>query len=128
MLVRSVDKGDYRMPYPEKYRALLDLTLNDVEVPDYAWLTYAVCAVADDACGWGGWIIEGVFKITGERYPTGTGDKLLPSADEQVCPQCGKPTFRTNASVRMEKSSDQTPVHGVPGVDYEVSEKEPWEE
>jgi hypothetical protein len=39
------------MAYPEKYRARLDLTLSEVEAPDYAWLTYAVCAVADDACG-----------------------------------------------------------------------------
>lgn len=70
----------------------------------------------------GGWIIEGVFKRTGEHYTTGTGDKLLPAADyEQCCPRCGGTLFRTSASLRMTPSVDQTPVHGQPGVDYEVS-------
>jgi hypothetical protein len=111
------------MAYPAKYRDLLELTLQDVEVPDYAWLTYAVCAVTKDACGWGGWIIEALFKRTGEHHATGTGDKALPYADEmQTCPRCGRDLFRTSASVRMDLSADQTPVHGQEGIDYEVSE------
>jgi hypothetical protein len=111
------------MLYPAKYRDLLELTLKDVEVPDYAWLTYSVCAMTKDACGWGGWIIEALFKRTGEHHATGTGDKVLPHADEmQICPQCGRVLFRTSASVRMDLSADQTPVHGQEGIDYEVSE------
>lgn len=109
------------MSLPAKYRNLLELTLKDVETPDYAWLTYAVCGLTDDSCGWGGWIIEGVFKKTGQRYATGTGDKSLPSGDDiQTCPCCGRKLFRTSASIRMTPSADQTPVHGEPGIDYEA--------
>jgi hypothetical protein len=111
------------MAYPAKYRHLLELTLKDMETPDYAWLTYAVCAVTKDACGWSGWILETVFKRTGEHHATGTGDKALPHVDEmQTCPQCGRALFRTSASVRMELSADQTPVHGQAGVDYEAND------
>lgn len=111
------------MGFPAKFRDLLELTLQDVEVPDYAWLTYAVCGMTKDACGWGGWIIEGVFKTTAEHHATGTGDKALPSGEElQRCPRCGGELFRTSASVRMTPSEDQTPVHGTPGIDYEIAD------
>lgn len=117
------------MSFPAKYRHLLELTLKDLEAPDYAWLTYAVCALTEDSCGWGGWIIEGVFKKTEDRHPTGTGDKALPNGDGcQTCPQCAHQLFRTSASIRMTPSEDQRPVHGVPGVDYEVTEMEYSEE
>ncbi len=109
------------MGFPRKFKALLETKLNDVESPDYLWLTYAVCAMSTDACGWGGWIVDGAFKKTDEKHPTGTGDKLLNTACEAKCPQCGKDLFRTEASVRYEPSEDQTPVHGLPGVDYDVS-------
>lgn len=103
------------MNVPTKNRELTELTLEEIDAPDYAWLTYAVCALTDDACGWGGWIIESAFKKTGERHATGTGDKLLSTADsEQRCPRCGGTLFRTNASLRMTPSADQTPVHGKP--------------
>jgi hypothetical protein len=79
--------------------------------------------MTDDACGWGGWILEALYKKTGEHHATGTGDEALSMADEdQICPQCGRTLFRTSASIRMERSADQTPVHGQAGVDYEVSE------
>ena len=109
------------MNVPAKYHQLTELTLQDIDVPDYAWLTYAVCTLTDDACGWGGWIIEGAFKKTGEHHATGTGGKLLPAADyEQRCPRCGGTLFRTSASLRMTPSADQTPVHGQPGKDFQV--------
>jgi hypothetical protein len=111
------------MPFPLKFKELIELTLNDVEMPDYVWLTYAVCVMENDACGWQGWIIESAFKITTEDYPTGTGDKLLPtSSDECVCPSCGRGLFRTQASVKFEPSIDQAPVHGIPGIDYKVAD------
>lgn len=109
------------MTFPEKYQDLRDVTARDVEQPDYAWLTYAVCGVADDACGWHGWIIEALFKRTEKRYPTGTGDKLLDAYDSEACPRCRGVLFRTEVSVRFERSADQTPVHGRVGVDYEVA-------
>src|SRR3954468_19057855 len=109
------------MPLSPAFRALRDLTLPDVEAPDYVWLTYAVCAVAPDACGWGGWMLEGAFRRDGQRHATGTGDRALSAADTQVCPRCGRDTFRTAASLRLEPSADQRPVHGVPGIDHEVA-------
>src|ERR1700686_4807281 len=114
------------MNAPAKYRGLVELTLQDVDAPDYAWLTYAVCALTNGACGWGGWVIESVFKKTSEHHATGTGDKLLPTADyEQRCPRCGGTIFRTSESLRMSPSPDQTPVHGQAGIDYEVASDKP---
>ena len=107
------------MPFPRKFRHLIELELEDVEPPDYVWLVYAVCAVRSEGCGWGGWMIEAAFKRTGERHPTVTGDKLLSSMDEQTCPRCGGETYRTGAALRLEPSKDQTPPRR-PGVDYEV--------
>lgn len=113
------------MPFPMKFRHLLELTLNEVDVPDYAWLTYAVCGVTEDACGWNGWILESLFKKTDKHYPTGTGDKSLPiDNEEQLCPRCRRQLFRTDATIRFERSADQTPIHGEPGVDYDTSPME----
>jgi hypothetical protein len=109
------------MTFPSKYRDLREVTARDVEQPDYAWLTYAVCGVTEDACGWRGWILEALFKRTEERYPTGTGDKLLDADQSEACSRCGGVLFRTEVSMRFERSSDQTPVHGRPGIDYEVA-------
>lgn len=132
LLVRCADK-DYRyfselMTVPLKTRELTEIKLQDFDAPGYAWLTYAVCTLKADACGWGGWIIESAFKSTGEHHATGTGDKLLTAADyEQCCPRCGGTLFRTSASLRMIPSADQTLVHGQPGVDYEVSGDENYD-
>ncbi len=108
------------MSFPRKFKHLLEIEQGDIETPDYVWLTYAVCAVTPDGCVWSGWMIEAAFKKTGERHPTGTGHNLLSATDRQVCPRCGKETFRTRASVRMEPTDDQKAPHGEPGVDYDV--------
>ena len=84
-----------------KFAALADKKLEDVEVPDYVWLTYSVCVMGEHACGWEGWLIEGAFKKTVERFATGTGDKLLPAVDKQICPQCSRTLFRTEASIKL---------------------------
>jgi hypothetical protein len=106
------------MPFPRKFKHLLELELSGVEIPDYVWLTYAVCACEKNSCGWGGWMIEAAFKEAEEQYPNSTGDKVVPAMVDQVCPQCGKTTFRTAASIRMIPSTDQTPTL-VEGVDFE---------
>jgi len=103
------------MPFPRKFKHLLEIELSDVEAPDYVWLTYAVCACRKDSCSWGGWMIEAAFKKTEEKHPNPTGDKVLPAIMDQVCPECGKPTFRTAASIRMIPSEDQKQ----PKFDYE---------
>lgn len=106
------------MPFPRKFKHLLELESNDVETPDYVRLTYAVCACEKDSCGWGGWMIEAAFKRTEEKHPNASGDKVLSAMMDQVCPRCGKVTFRTAASVRMIPSEDQARAL-VEGRDYE---------
>jgi len=106
------------MAFPAKFRHLLELTADDLDMPDYLWLTYAVCAVTAEGCGWGGWMIDAVFHRDGQKHATGTGDRLLSAVDEQVCPRCGRETFRT-VDLRVEPSADQTPPLR-PGIDYEV--------
>lgn len=106
------------MSFTRRFAHLLEIDHGDVDPPDYVWLVYAVCAVSSEGCGWGGWMIEGAFKATGEKHPTGTGDKLLPAVDDQVCPRCGLGTFRTGASLRLVPSTDQQ-RHLIEGVDYQ---------
>jgi hypothetical protein len=114
------------MAFPRKFQPLIEIERGDVAVPDYVWLVYAVCAVTQDACGWGGWMIEAAFQGDGKGtgdHPTATGDALLPAMDEQICPVCGGETYRTGASVRMVPSEDQR-LPQEPGVDYEVADIE----
>ena len=92
------------MPLPRKFAHLLEIERGDVEAPDYLWLAYAVCALSAEGCGWGGWTIEAAFKADGREHPTGTGDRVLPAVDEQVCPRCGRGTFRTGATLRVVPS------------------------
>ena len=92
------------MAFPEKFRHLIDISAADVELPDYLWLTYAVCAIEPDSCGWGGWMLEVAFKKTAERHPTSTGDKALNAIDQQICPICRKTLFRTEVTRRFEQA------------------------
>lgn len=39
------------MGFPKKFKHLLEIKLKDLEFPDYAWLSYAVCANYEDSCG-----------------------------------------------------------------------------
>ena len=109
------------MPFPKKFKKLLETSFNDIELPDYAWLTYAVCGCHKDSCGWGGWVIDSVFAKDGLKNSEGTKDKSLPIMDDLDCPICKKPLFRTEVNIRFVPSEDQKPVHGIPGVDYEVA-------
>lgn len=90
------------MAFPRKFKELLETELPDVEQPDYASLTYAVCGCEQDSCGWAGWILEAAFKADGEEHPTWTGHRVLPSDDSWKCPRCTKPLFRTGASVKAD--------------------------
>ena len=105
------------MGFPRKFKNFLEIELKDVERPEEAWLTYAVCALENDSCGWGGWMLEAALK-----KPSKDGSfSALSEADEQVCPRCGRQTFRTGATLKFVQSSDQSHPSGVPGVDYEVA-------
>jgi hypothetical protein len=103
------------MGFPRKFKKLLEIELDDVIAPDEAWLTYAVCAVEQDSCGWGGWMLEAAIA----KPEKDDHFMVLPAVDEQLCPKCGRATFRTGASLRFVPSADQTPTC-VPGIDYEV--------
>jgi hypothetical protein len=105
------------MGFPRKFKDLLEIELQDVDRPDEAWLTYAVCAVEKDSCGWGGWMLEAALKDTGKDGAF----NALSASDEQVCPRCGRQTFRTGATIKFVQSADQSHPSGVPGVDYEVT-------
>ena len=106
------------MAFPKKFKELIEIDVGDVPTPDYAWLTYAVCACSADACGWGGWMIESVMTETPQGMPHDKGS--LSAVDKQKCPECGRETFRTGATVRLEPSADQNPRLKA-GVDYEVA-------
>lgn len=90
------------MPFPKKFQRMIEIKLDDVARPDEVWLTYAVCACFHDSCAWHGWILESVAK-KGESQPADT---------HQKCPQCGKETYPTAASLRLVPSRNQTKETG----------------
>jgi hypothetical protein len=90
------------------------------ELPDYVWIVYAVCAIGPSACGWAGWIFDAIQRITGAHHPTASGDELLGADYSQRCPSCGGDLFRTEHSVKLDRSPDQTRPGLVPGRHYEV--------
>jgi hypothetical protein len=93
------------MSFPEKFRALVELREGQVTVPDYVWLSYAVCAVEEDSCGWRGWVIESAWKIVGEDLK-----EIEVEADtEQGCPVCGKQAFRTGVEKQFRLNPDAGP-------------------
>jgi hypothetical protein len=99
------------MPFPEKFRALIELTEGQVTVPDFVYLSYGVCAVEEDSCGWVGWIIEDTTKRTGDREVTVEADT------EQRCPMCGKLVFRTEVLKRFRLEPEWSRGE----IDYEIA-------
>lgn len=103
------------MPFPEKFRDLIELREEQVDVPDYVWLSYAVCAVEEDSCAWQGWIIEAACK-----QREGLPEEYVKADDDQVCPDCGKVLFRTevekqyrlnvNAGPKITFASEMVPI------------------
>jgi hypothetical protein len=90
------------MSFPEKFRALIELREEQVTVPDYVWLAYAVCAVEWGSCGWRGWIIESACKLVGENL-----QKVEVEADtEQGCPVCGRQLYRTGVAKQFRLNPD----------------------
>ena len=93
--------------FPKKFKKLIEIQKNDIDNPDYIFLTYAVCAVQADSCGWGGWVIEAAYQKSDKKYQTSTGDKLLPTCYCDVCPKCGNQLFRTDACILLEPSQKE---------------------
>lgn len=101
------------MLFPLKFKTILELTKKDVDIPQHAWLVYAVCGCEDDSCGWEGWILESVTKTDQDEMTK------LNCDHHQICPKCEKTMFRTNTQIKMEYSKDQS-GQLVPGIDYEI--------
>ncbi len=97
------------MPFPRKFKHLIEIKPGEIPFPDTVWCTYAVCAVEHDSCTWGGWVLESVMA----------SEKELPAATDPRCPECGKPLFRTE-SIKLVPAADHTP-HLVQGRDYTVA-------
>lgn len=110
------------MAFPEKFRHLLEIELRDVDTPDHAWITYAVCGLTPDACGWQGWILESLFKKDAKETNANADQQPLPIDNfEQRCPRCRRLLFRTSATMRFAPSANQASPQGRPGVDYDTS-------
>jgi hypothetical protein len=90
------------------------------EYPSYALIVLAVCALGEKACGWTGWILDGVFARTGEKHRSITGDKLLVSDGSQRCPNCGMDVFRTDFYRQLDSSANPVRLP-VRGIDYRSS-------
>jgi predicted RNA-binding Zn-ribbon protein involved in translation (DUF1610 family) len=91
----------------EEMNALRNLGPTSHEFPSYAIITLAVCATTTSGCGWRGWMLEGAFRVTGTKENSGTGDKVVPSQTDQICPNCGKTTYRTIISRRFYPIGDK---------------------
>ena len=100
--------------FPKKFKDRLELTKADLEIPDKAWIVYAVCGCEKDSCGWEGWMIESVSQKIGEK------ENQLKCMNEQKCPNCGKDLFRTDTQIKMVYSQDQSGLPE-PGKDYDVA-------
>jgi hypothetical protein len=82
---------------------LQDLTASDIRSPDYVVVTYAVCSVDENACGWAGWLLEGAFAISEDKSGIlANGDNPLPSVSLQICPNCGGTVFRTDTAQQYD--------------------------
>ncbi len=89
--------------FPRRFKHLLEIEKGDIAVPSHVWVTYCVCAINKDSCGWSGWTLEAVFSDPNAK----TEEKLLDSQTDQKCPLCGGETFRTEASYRFDISQSQ---------------------
>lgn len=89
-----------------KFKKLRDLSFDDVRLPDEVCITYAVC---DEGCGWCGWMLECASEKPTKKNEAyhkrinswkGLHDQwVLSACTEQICPRCGKTTFRTEVSL-----------------------------
>ena len=76
------------MPFPEKFRALIEIAEDQIPIPEIVYLAYSVCAVEPESCGWNGWTIE-----SAKRTVVSIICEVDADAD-QICPHCGRPLFR----------------------------------
>jgi hypothetical protein len=112
-----------------KARTLENLTADEVEPPDFCTLTFAVCSSVPSGCGWGGWLLESASQAPTDFFDPVTplalewpkefrskfwdenekDHKILPAQTQQICPSCGKTTFRTEVSYVMRRRCPSMP-------------------
>lgn len=91
------------MAFPGKFRHLMEAAESEATIPDEVWLSFALCTVEEDSCGWTGWIIESAWKNHGaDRH-------AVVAADNQRCPNCGKVLFRTGLEKQYDLNPSQLP-------------------
>ena len=83
---------------------MIELREGQVTIPDVVWLSYAVCAVDEDSCGWGGWILESAWKVGADHK-----EVEVESDAEQRCPRCAKLLFRTEVEKQFRLNPDAGP-------------------
>ena len=93
------------MPFPEKFRNLIELNEKQVRIPDYVWLSYAVCATEGDSCGWQGWIIESAWQ----KGVEGADDADVEADTEQGCPVWGRLVYRTEVEKQFQLNPNAGP-------------------
>jgi hypothetical protein len=101
---RSIECAGTSMPIPREFKDLIEQAEATAPVPDYVWMSFAVCVLDESACGWSGWIIESAWKenaFKSEGAVSRHRDDVLSAADSQKCPDCGKQTFRTAVEKRF---------------------------
>ena len=91
----------------EQRDRLQNLKADDVRVPDYAVLTFAVCTDPRKGCGWGGWLLEGGFEVSPDKSDIlANGDHPMPSVNNQIRPACKATLFRTETAQVFDRAGD----------------------
>lgn len=107
---------EYPMPFPRKFKSLLETRPGDVTTPNHAWLRFVVCGTTKASCGWSGWALEALFSTERSEAPAG----ILQTVDNLMCPRCRSQMFATGVSYRFDLSDNQSDPAGVIGSDYDV--------
>lgn len=103
------------MAIKKRFRDLIERSPVDLNPPEAIVLTYCVCCVGNNACGWNGWTVEAALRH-GEVLRT--EDMLLLYDADQRCPRCGNETFRTGSS--FEYNINPIPLAGELSADIEI--------
>jgi hypothetical protein len=113
-------KSAVQMAIPSKFKQLMDTVEASAVIPDYVWLSYAICVTEESSCAWEGWILEAAFRETGvdpHISPAAHLEALVRSNTSQACPHCGKSLFRAGLEKRF--IIDPSPPKKIP-YEYDV--------
>src|SRR6185437_9408189 len=97
------------MAFPHKFRSLIETEEDQVAIPDYVWLSFAVCATEEASCGWGGWIIESAWKAHAHGNDEKKVEVEVEADTEQRCPRCNRLLYRTDVEKQYQLNPDAGP-------------------